>query len=225
MPRYNTFNQIHKALRALLYDAALCLQQTDIDDGESCDAIVEKVVAILDLFEAHAYNEDQHLLPAVALFEPSVADVFEQEHETGLRLSKTIQETIAGLYRTKQQADKVRLGNSLTRTFIQFMIFNLNHMAKEEEVLNAFLWRYYSDAEIKQMERIIQQNTPPEKQPFVARWMLCGISNNEAAGRLNEVKQQAPASQFEAVLALAQTELPENRFTQIAAHFSETASA
>jgi hemerythrin-like domain-containing protein len=225
MPRYNTFNHIHKALRALLYNTALCLQQTDFGTKEECDAAVEKVVAVLDLFEAHAQQEDHHILPALFDFEPSVADAFEQEHVKDEKLSQALYATIAEIYRTTVAAEKLRLGRRLTAGFIQFMIFNLNHMAKEEDVLNNLLWRYYTDAEIKAIERVIRENTPPEKQPFVAQWMLRGLSNVETVSWLTEVQQQAPAALFDQIIAMAQSELPGSRFQQIAAHFSKATLA
>jgi hypothetical protein len=221
MQRYNTFNQIHKALRALLYDTALALQQTDFIVKEECDAAIEKVVAILDLFEDHAHHEDHHVLPAVFLFEPAVADVFEKEHVTDLELSRALQLNIAELYRTTSLEAKGRLGKQLTSAFIQFMIFNLNHMAKEEDILNDILWRYYSDAEIKKIEAVIRQNTPVAKQPFVVKWMLRGLSNNEIISWLKGLQPQLPAPVFDGILTLAEAELPTTRFQQIVAHFSE----
>jgi hypothetical protein len=225
MPRYNTFNNIHKALRALLYDTALCLQQTDFGTKEECDAAIEKVVAVLDLFEAHAHQEDHHILPALFDFEPSVVDAFEQEHVTDSQLSQALYATIAEMYRTTAAAEKLRLGRRLTAGFIQFMIFNLNHMAKEEDVLNGLLWCYYTDAEIQAMEAVIRKNTPPEKQPFVAKWMLRGLSNGETVSWLTEVQQQAPAALFDRIMTMAQSELPANRFQQIAAHFPKATLA
>jgi hemerythrin-like domain-containing protein len=219
MQRYNTFNQIHKALRALLYDAALTLQQTDFALKGECDAAVEKVVAILDLLENHAHQEDNQILPAIFDFEPSVVDAFEQEHVKDGELSRALENTIAELYRSGSLTEKVRLGRQLTSGFIQFMIFNLNHMAKEEEVLNEILWRYYSDEEIKKIEAVIKQSTPPEKQPFVAKWMLRGISNTEAVIWLKELQHHAPPALFQKVFSLAEAELPATRFQQIATHF------
>ena len=221
MQRYNTFNQIHKALRALLYDTAMCLQQTDFETAEECDAVIEKVLSVLELFEEHAHHEDNHILPAIFSFEPSVVDAFEQEHVTNLQLGRALQETIAEMYRTKRDTEKLRLGKQLTNTFIQFMIFNLNHMAKEEDVLNAILWRYYSDAEIRQIESVIRQNTPAEKQPFVAKWMLLGISNREATDWLKSLQQQAPTPLFETLLTFAENTLPTERFEKIRSGLNE----
>src|SRR5439155_17750015 len=113
------------------------------------------------------------------------------------------------------------LGKQLTSAFIQFMIFNLNHMAKEEDILNEILWRYYSDAEIKKIEAVIRQNAPTKKQPFVVKWMLRGLSNKEVISWLKSLQPQLPAPVFDGILTLAEAELPTTRFQQIAAHFSE----
>lgn len=224
MQRYNSFNQIHKALRALLYDAALSLQQTDFIVKSECDAAVEKVVAILDLFEEHAHNEDTHVLPAVFSFEPSIVDAFEQEHVQDLELSRALHLTIAELYRATAAVEKQRLGRQLTIAFIQFMVFNLNHMAKEEEILNEILWRYYSDDEIKNIEAVIRQNAPADRQPFVVKWMLRGISNSEAVNWLKGMQQQLPAPVFEGIIAIAEAELPASRFQQITAQLAAPAT-
>ena len=37
MKRYNIFNQVHKGLRALLYETIIKLQQTDFTDTEDAD--------------------------------------------------------------------------------------------------------------------------------------------------------------------------------------------
>lgn len=164
MQRYNTFHHIHKALRTLLYDAALCLQQTDFTTADQCSAAVEKVVAALELFKEQTHNEDCSVLPAIEMFEPSVADAFRQEHEKARQIANALHQTLAEWYRYKQE-EKIRIGNELTHAFTQFLVFNLNHMAKEE-VLNVFLWRYYSDGEIKKMEMTMRKNMTPEKQSF-----------------------------------------------------------
>ena len=40
------------------------------------------------------------------------------------------------------------------------MLFNIEHMAKEEYVLNPILWRYYTDAELMAIKQQIIANIP-----------------------------------------------------------------
>jgi hypothetical protein len=70
MKRYNIFNQIHKGLRALLYETIIKLQQTDFTDAEDADEAVQQVKIILDLFDEHAHTEDNFILPAIVEYEP-----------------------------------------------------------------------------------------------------------------------------------------------------------
>ena len=78
--RFNIFNQVHKALRALLYDTALTLQQTHFSNADEAEAAIAKVKAVLDVFDQHAEHEDNFVLPAIQQYEPSMVDAFEQEH-------------------------------------------------------------------------------------------------------------------------------------------------
>lgn len=57
--RYNSFNQVHKGLRAYLYDTALKLQQTDLADARAGESAMKQVEELLVLFESHAQNEDE----------------------------------------------------------------------------------------------------------------------------------------------------------------------
>ncbi|MGZ8518493.1 MAG: hypothetical protein ACXWWD_14145, partial [Chitinophagaceae bacterium] len=80
MSRFNIFNQIHKALRAMLYDTSLALQQTHFADAEESETALEKVGMAVDVFDKHAAHEDNFILQAIQQYEPSLADAFEQEH-------------------------------------------------------------------------------------------------------------------------------------------------
>jgi len=79
MPRVNIFNQIHKGLRAALYDAAISLQQTDFTIEAEAEEVFSKVKEVVMLFDEHAHREDKFILSAISQFEPSVVDAFEQE--------------------------------------------------------------------------------------------------------------------------------------------------
>ncbi|HEY1031309.1 MAG TPA: hypothetical protein VGD89_06020, partial [Flavipsychrobacter sp.] len=78
--RYNVFNQIHKALRALLYDTAVCIQKTDFS-SDAASAAIEKIALVVNLFDEHAYHEDTYLLPLVTAHNAALVAEFENDHE------------------------------------------------------------------------------------------------------------------------------------------------
>jgi hypothetical protein len=223
MSRYNIFNQIHKALRALLYDTALLLQQTHFADADEADAALERVKFVVDLFDEHALHEDNYVLTAIQRYEPSVVDMFEQEHVKDHALS----EALRGLLKVYRYAIlpgvKIDTGHAIHNAFVEFMIFNLGHMAKEEVVLNKILWRYHTDAEILAINQQIVQSIPPHEMAATAKWMMRGLSNAEISHWLKEVEQNAPAPVFAQLLAIAEKELPQQRFLRVSESLTEGA--
>jgi chromosome condensin MukBEF ATPase and DNA-binding subunit MukB len=88
MERYNSFNIIHKGLRAALYQTALQLQQTDFTEDQQAEEALNKVREIVMLFEGHAHKEDNFVLPMINEYEPSVVASFNSEHEEDDKLGK-----------------------------------------------------------------------------------------------------------------------------------------
>jgi len=223
MIRYNIFNQIHKGLRALLYDTALTLQQTNFANPDEAELALEKLAQTLDAFDKHAEHEDQGVLPAIQQYEPSLVDAFEQEHIQDHALAENLRTKRAAFEKAKTPAEKVQVGHALLHGFIAFLSFNLDHMAKEETVLNERLWRYYSDAEIIGLNQRIVANVQPTDMAFTSAWMLKGMNNAEITGWLRAVQENAPEQAFNTLFTIAEKELPYTRFRKILEDLTEGA--
>ncbi len=221
MYRYNIFKQIHKGLRTMLYETALLLQQTDYNNPEQATTSLNELAVTIDLFEKHADTEDSLVFPAIAQFEPSVVDAFEQEHITDKALGLKLEELQQVYKYASTQSDKVNTGVTINAAFIKFMVFNLEHMAKEENILNKILWRYYSDDELHGITQQIIAKTSPETMTAYSRWMIRGLSNLEISEWLKQVKYTAPEFVFQELLKIAGEELPSNRWLSIQATISE----
>ncbi len=221
--RFNIFNQIHKALRALLYDTALTLQQTHFVNAEEAESALARVKHVLNVFDKHAEHEDNSILPAIQQFEPSVVDAFEQEHQEDHALAEDLRAQIS-VFENETTADgRLKTGHNILHSFIAFMTFNLDHMAKEETILNDRLWRYYSDAEILALNQRIVASIPQEEMAFTSAWMMRGLSNSEISRWLKEVQRNAPEFVFSALFTIAEKELPHDRFRKILEDLTEGA--
>ncbi len=223
MQRVNIFNQIHKGLRAALYDTAISLQQADFTSEAEADEVLAKIKEVVMLFDEHAHKEDTYILPAILQFEPSVVDSFEQEHVTDLALSHQLSTAVSQFENLLKPEDRAEAGKKINIDFVSFLVFNLQHMAREEDILNRLLWRYYSDAEILQIQQRIVQNTQPWHQDFYSKWMLRGINHVEAALWLQSVQRAAPEVVYQTLFTKARQELPESRFKKLVETLSETA--
>jgi hemerythrin-like domain-containing protein len=219
--RYNTFYQIHKALRALLYETGAELQRTDFNNEEETNALFQNITLVVDFFDKHAHHEDTFVFPAVEKYEPSVVDAFEQEHVKDHALTENLR-TLMNIYGSlKTDPEKIQLGSAIRKAFVEFMVFNLEHMAKEEDVINNLLWRYYTDEEIHAIESKIISNQSPEATAVAWKWMVRGLSNREIVDWLRKVEENAPEFVFNNLFAVAEKELSNIRFRKIVEGLTE----
>ena len=208
MMRFNTFNMMHKALRAWLYDTALNIQQTYWGDDFEAEFVLANIEAIIEQFENHANHEDNQLMPAIAEVEPEIVASFEAEHERDHILANQLLHLV-NIYRAAgSEQERVIAGSAISKAFVEFMIFNLQHMAKEEVVINQALWKYYSDEEIMAINQRIAATLSAEEKAISSKWMMRGVNKNEAILWLQGIRRVAPAPVFNSMIEMAETELP-----------------
>ena len=223
MNRYNPFNLIHKALRAMLYDAGLTLQQTYFANTDEAEIALGKVEEVLFMFENHAHHEDTMVLPEVERYEPHLVEEFEKEHEEDMRLSSRMK-NLLNIYRNIYfTEERIVCGSAIVKSFVEFMVFNLEHMAKEEVLINGALWKHYTDEQLMELSEKIAASIPPQEAAVAFKWMLRGINNSEAADWLRSVKQGAPVHIFQNLMSLAERELSTERFNMIQKSLKEEA--
>jgi hemerythrin-like domain-containing protein len=221
MERYNIFYLIHKGLRASLYETALQLQQNDFNDEVQTESALGKVREIIMLFEGHAAKEDRFIFSAINSYEPSVVSAFEEEHETNIQLGQELNTAMDAVNKSASILEKIVSGRKLTESFVHFMVFNLQHMNREESIINQVLWRYYSDEEIRSIGAQINHATPPWIQEFYATWMLRGINNREAISWIKAIEKGMSPIVFKTLLQKAEQEWPASRFQEVSRSLTE----
>jgi hypothetical protein len=221
MNRYNSFYLIHKGLRAMLYDTALTLQQTDFSNIETSMNALAKVNDVLFAFDNHAHHEDHFIFPMVEAHEPALAESFEKEHVEDHRLSDNLKNLLAIYENALLDEERIVCGSAITKSFVEFMVFNLQHMAKEEIYINEALWKYYTDEQIISESQKLIASIPPAEMQLVAKWMLRGISTADAIVWLKGVKHSAPEFVFKGLINLAQSVLSKKEFEIIAEALGE----
>jgi hypothetical protein len=221
MERYNSFNLIHKGLRASLYQTALQLQQTDFTHAAATEEAINKVKEIVMLFEGHAHKEDVFILPAIEVYEPSVVAAFEGEHAEDETLGNQLLAAVDKLAAAGEFLEKIVAGRELNEAFVAFTAFNLQHMAKEEDIINKILWRYYSDEEIKAISGKIAASVAPWIQDFYATWMLRGVNDMEATEWFKAIERGMPEVAFQTLLQKAEKEWSKERFRRVTQRLTE----
>lgn len=213
--RYNSFNKVHKALRAFLYDTALKLQQTDFTNKEAGENLLVQIEQLLLLFESHAHNEDHFFNEPLEEVNKEVAILFEKEHEEDHRLAIVLKKTIKDWRAASTINERSTAGGNLFYAFNEFIAFNLYHMNKEETLLNQVLWDAYTDDQIKTTEQQIVQQTSPEKMMMYALWMIRGINAKEMIHWMRELSVTAPKPMYHQVYAMAKQEWGATRWEEV----------
>jgi hypothetical protein len=201
---------IHKALRAMMYDTALTLQQTDFADVKEAEAAVAKVENIVHEFEHHAYHEDTFMLPAIEAYEPELVEQFEKEHVADIEIGNRLQ-TLLHIYRSLETSEeRINCGSCINKSFRDFMVFNIEHMSKEEIEINRVLWANYTDQELIELNGRLTASIPADQKMKTAKWMLRSINKTEAIKWMQAVKETSPSFVFDSLIEMASVELPEH---------------
>jgi len=212
--RYNVFNNIHKGLRAMLYDTGAMIQRTDFSH-QTAAVTVNRVNWVMDIFDEHARHEDLYLLPLAFKNNESLAKEFEQEHEVDHRLSDDLRGALKAWLQAVNDGEREATGQAIFYAFNEFIAFNLYHMNKEENVLLLNLWNHYTDQELLAAENSIIQSIDPETLMEESKWMMRSISNPEIIGWLTGIRYGAPPPVFDIYFSLAKQEVPADRFAEI----------
>ena len=209
MKRFNLFNMIHKGLRAMLYECALTLQQTYFPDEEEAAEAIQKIREAVFLFEKHGNHEDHIVMPPIKHVAAIMVEAFESEHIQDHALGSKLLHLINIFKDAKRDEERIIAGSALTKAFNDFMIFNFEHMAKEEIEINPVLWEQYSDEELMGINAQIIASISEEEKEISARWMLKGINKQEVKEWMMAVKNTSPDPVFQKLYQMSGFYLPE----------------
>ncbi|GAO41882.1 hemerythrin domain-containing protein [Flavihumibacter petaseus] len=208
MKRFNAFGLIHKALRAMLFDVDLELQQADWNKPEDVRQLISKLQQVLNAFEHHAYIEDNYVLPLIAGKDRHLQQELEGEHQQDKILTEALLEHIEAIQKPGNPLEKSIHANAIQYAFHAFVAFNLDHMNKEETTFNRVLWQYYSDEEIMAVNEQISKMIEPASRENGLLWMLRGCNAAEISMLMQKLEQQLPAEAFHQFRKKAVAQVP-----------------
>jgi len=215
MERFNMFNNIHKALRVALYQNAILLQQTDFLEEEEVKHAEGSTLQVLHLFESHAHHEDKYVNSALEKKEYWLAASFENEHVKDEALGNRVKGLFTAYRHSQSSFVKLQFGQDICHAFTEFMVFNLEHMAREENLINKALWRHYKDDQLRAISAKIVADVPADEMVIIARLMIKGMNGSELKEWFKEIERHAPSAAVQALFDYAEKELPEGRTKKI----------
>ena len=146
--RYNIFKRTHKGLRSMLFDAGTKIQQTDFTKAKQVTAAIEIVKANDPFIFISLKQRRQLLYHSVVLYAPYIVAMIEQTNIKDEKLARSIDKLIEQYEELTTKNERISFGLQLQAAFFEFTAAVLQHMNKEETVINELLWSNYTDKQL-----------------------------------------------------------------------------
>lgn len=198
-PRYDIYVLIHKALRAYMVDTLLAVGQLDVDDEAALAQAAQRVTELLAFCRSHLMHENHFIHPAMERHAAGSSQVIAADHVDHERAIDALGAVVQALACCPPSA-RGRVARALYQQLALFVAHNFEHMHQEETAHNAVLWAHHRDEEIAAIERAIHASLEPDEAMLCMRWMLPNLAPAERALVLTDLRAQAPAPVFQAVV-------------------------
>jgi len=217
--RYNIFKRTHKGLRSMLFDAGAKIQQTDFTKAKQTDAAIDIVKQTTRSFLYHLRKEDNLLYHSVVLYAPYIVAMIEQTNIKDEKLARLIDKTIEQYKDLATKNEMISFGLQLQAAFFEFTAAVLQHMNKEETVINELLWSNYTDTQLVNLEVEMLKQSTPEACTWYTGKILKELSNSEILTWINGIAEHASLNIIEKLISTTQRVLPIDRWQMIRGKF------
>jgi hemerythrin-like domain-containing protein len=217
--RYNIFKKTHKGLRSMLFEAGAKIQQTDFTKGKEANAAIDAIKQSTRSFLYHLSKEDKIIYHSVVLYAPYIVAMIEQINLKDQLLAESINNIIDQQSKQDTKNETIAFAHQLQAAFFEFTAAVLQHMNKEETVINEILWSNYSDTELVGMEVEIMKQSAASDCAWYTGKILKVLSNREILMWVDIIKEHASPFMLKKLISTARIVLPIDRWQMIRGKF------
>jgi hypothetical protein len=204
--RLDLFSNVHKGLRAALFETAALVARTDFaSDGEAAVAAA-RCATTLRFLDEHTDHEDAVVMPELQALSPELHAALQSDHARTTGLERELGQLIERLERASV-TERVSLGRRIHDRVWTLAAEHVRHMQREEQDAMRMLWAHRNDDELRAIHgRILARIAPPRTADWLAL-MLPAMSLSERAAVIGELRAKLPANVLGALLAPARAAL------------------
>ena len=223
-PRHDIYRNVHKGLRVAMFDTVQRIGSTDPADAAALGATLDQADGLLLFMNAHVKHENEHVHTAIEARVPAGASATADDHHEHIDSLAALRAQVRGV----RSATPGATAEALHRLYLDlagFVAENLQHMRVEETQNNAQLWFLYSDAELTAIHDRLLASVDPAIMADAIRWMARGLSLPELVQLVTEMRDNAPAPVFEAMLDVIRQQVDDVRWTALNRALASSAEA
>ena len=217
--RYNIFRRTHKGLRSMLFDAGAKLQQIDFTKRKQANTAIDAIRQSTRSFLYHLSKEDKIIYHSVVLHAPYIVAMIEQNNLKDQALAESIDKIIEQQREQDTKKEMIAFGHQLQAVFFEFTAAVLQHMNKEETVINEILWSNYSDRQLVGMEVEMMKQAASSDCTWYTGKILKELSNREILMWVDIIKEHATPFMLKKLISTARIVLPIDRWQMIRGKF------
>lgn len=218
--RHNIFKRTHKGLRSMLFDTGTRIQQTDFTKPRDAKLTMAFIRQTTRVFAYHIRKEDSIIYHAVAHAAPFIVAMIEKNNTKDIALAQAIEQKLNEYPILCKKQDQVKFGMDLQAAYFEFTAIVLQHMNKEETVINDLLWTNYTDRQLLNLEAEIMNQLTPEDGAWYTGRIMKGLTNPEIIVWINGMMEHAAPFVAEKLIKTARAVLPIERWQMIRGKFS-----
>lgn len=214
-PRMDLYGPVHKALRALMFDAVGRLGRCDADDARERVEALGIARRLLVVCRQHLKHENDFVHTAMEARRPGSSAPTADDHVDHALAIDALEAAVDGV----EAAPPARRGRAMYTLYLRFARFvaeNLEHMEVEETHNASMLRDAYDDAELLAIHDRLVASIPPEEMMLFQRWILGAVSHPERVGMLSGMRAGAPPQVFEAAVAQCRDVLAPDDWVKLA---------
>lgn len=219
-PRVDLYAGIHKALRHFMTDTLHRVGRMDVADAEDMGRALGQLDALLVECLHHLERENTFMHTAMEARQPRGSSRTADDHVEHLDSIEQLHAEVKVL-RAAPEAERAALALRLYRHLALFVAENFQHMHHEETHNNAVLWAHYSDAELLELHHRLIASVAPQEMLEIGRWMVPALSPAERAMVFADIKANAPAPAYRAMLDAVRPHLDDSAWNKLARALGE----
>ncbi len=206
--RYVIYQNIHKAIRHMMYSTAMALGSADFRDQKSTRESLEQLRGTITTLQEHAEHEETLIHPLLESRVPGITKPFEENHEDDERLFDRMRELASQIETVGDNDQKVALGNQLYGIFNTYIGDYLGHLDREEGELEQALWDHFTDQELVDIDHKLIDSIPPERMGVWVELIGNSWNASDLTTILAGMKQSAPPESFAGMLKMTEQATP-----------------
>jgi len=222
---FDLYKDIHKAIRAELFDVTRTAGTTDPGADDDRVALAERVARLVRLLVSHAEHEDAHMQDLIVRHVPLLGQRVEAEHVA-------LDARMLGLGTLANAAADARTGapargrlHDLYLELASFTSAYLDHIDMEERQIMPALCSVMPVPALLDVHQAIVGSIPPPEMAESLALMLPAQNVDDRTELLGGMQAGAPPEVFAGVVGLARSVLAARDFDAVATRLGVTASA